>query len=100
MGGRDPLEENFGFWRVNISVDPSGPCGHPFVVSNETVHVFVQFIPLLHVVPSAKLNYAINEITLPELELQPIGVDSIGQDSCISLGGPSLVWPKKVERDY
>lgn len=53
MGGRDPLEENFGFGRVNISVDPSGPCGHAFVVSNKTVHVFVQFIPLLHVVPSA-----------------------------------------------
>lgn len=34
---------------------------------------------------------------LPKLELRASSVD---QNSCISLDGPSLVWPKKVEQDY
>lgn len=53
VSGRNSLEEDFGFSRIDILVNPSSPCGQPFVKCHEAVHVFGYGGAVLYVVPSA-----------------------------------------------
>ena len=69
MGGRNPLEENFGFGRINIKVNPGGPCAQPFIKCSEAVHIFIQFGSFAHIIPSAlPLNTQINFLIVEEKE--------------------------------
>lgn len=52
MSGRYALKEDLGFWRINISVYPSSPSSESFVKCDQTVHICILFITLLHVFPS------------------------------------------------
>lgn len=66
MDGRNALEENFGFRRVNEAIDPSRPCCHPFIVRYKPIHVFVQFASFPYVIPSAfqsKMHVLENNLT-------------------------------------
>lgn len=51
MGGRDPLEEDLGFVRINVEVDPPSPRCQALVKRNQAVHILVQFVPLLDITP-------------------------------------------------
>lgn len=53
---RNPLEENPCFGRVNIVVNPFGPCCQCFLICNQTIHVFECLIPILNEIPSRKLS--------------------------------------------
>ena len=64
MGGRNALEEDFGFGRVNVDVDPPRPCGQPFIICNQTVHILVQLIPLLHVIPSVQMQHSPSDLAM------------------------------------
>lgn len=59
MCRRNALEEDFGFRRINIVVDPSSPGGQSLVKCNQPVHIFVQFTPFLDIIPSVKHRNAL-----------------------------------------
>jgi hypothetical protein len=52
MRWRDALKEHFGNVRIDVSVNPPGPCSEPLSKSNQTIHVFLDCLSLLNVVPS------------------------------------------------
>ena len=52
MGRRNALEKDFGLGRINVLVNPSGPSSQPFIKCHQTVHIFHQPGPILHIVPS------------------------------------------------
>lgn len=65
MCGGNALKNDFGFRRIHISVYPSCPCCHPFVVSNQPVHIFLHILAILNVIPSACIraqNYKIKRL--------------------------------------
>lgn len=49
----DSEEEDFGFGRIDVEVDPPGPGGEAFVVSHVAVHVLHHSVAVLNVIPSA-----------------------------------------------
>lgn len=51
MDWGNALEEYFGFRRVNIAINPSRPCCHPFIISHESIHIFVSFSSFTYVIP-------------------------------------------------
>jgi len=57
MHRRNSQKEDFGLGWIHVDVDPSSPCCQTFVEQNETVHVFVQLVTLLNIVPSAMQQY-------------------------------------------
>ena len=70
MGGRNALKEYFGFGRVNVDVDPPRPCGQPFIICNQTVHILVQLIPLLHVIPSVQMQHSPSDLPSGMIEIK------------------------------
>ncbi|KAL3821427.1 hypothetical protein ACJIZ3_007332 [Penstemon smallii] len=49
-----PQKDGLFYIWINISVDPFSPCCESFVICDQTIHVFVQFPSLFHVIPSTK----------------------------------------------
>lgn len=54
MRRRDPLEEDGRLWRVDVEVDPAAPSPESCLKSNRPVHVLVQLLSHLNIVPPAK----------------------------------------------
>ena len=51
VGGGDSQEENLGFRRIHIEINPSGPSGETFVIGHIPVHVLHHSVAVLNVIP-------------------------------------------------
>lgn len=56
MCGGNALENNFSLERINIPVNPSTPCCHSFVISNQSVHIFLHLFAFLNEIPPELAN--------------------------------------------
>jgi len=51
MSGRNALEENSSFGRIDVLINPSSPSTESFVESVKTVHVSHQRRPISNIIP-------------------------------------------------
>lgn len=52
MSGGDSEEEDGGFGRIDVEINPSSPCSESFVIGYVTIHVFQDSVSVLNVIPS------------------------------------------------
>lgn len=51
MGGGDSEEEDGGFGRIDVEINPSAPGGEAFVIGQVTIHVLHYSVSVLNVIP-------------------------------------------------